>query len=378
MAQRRGKGDGSLTQRHDHISCPPLENGSRPDHHCRGRWVATVDLGHIAGKRVRKTFYGKTRREAQLKLNKALRDRDNHSLTAGPGMTVETWLTYWLDVICIERGLKVNTLKSHRSKVTQYLIPHLGRHRLDRLEPEHVRAMYATLRTQGLAPATIRQIHAILRRALTVAQREGKVSRNVATLLDPPKVAKSKRTGLTLNDARRILAGDNLRAHLAISGLRQGEALALHWPDVDLDAGYLVVTQNLVRQPGVGLIYDTPKSATSIRAVPLEGRTLALMKLAWHDRLDDDALVFHNDNGGPIDHRVDWQRWKDYLAELGIPYVPLHAARNTFASGLEELGVSDRMVAEMMGHSQVQTTHGYQTANLEQHRAAMKALHGSK
>lgn len=169
MAKRRGKGDGSLTQRHDHESCPPVTNGTRPDHHCRGRWVATVDLGHINGKRVRKSLYGKTRQEAQRKLRAALKDRDNHALTAGPSQTVETWLTYWLDVICVERGLKVNTMKSHRSKVQQYLIPHLGRHRLDRLEPEHVRAMYAALRARTkpdpktgqpvpdpLAPATLR------------------------------------------------------------------------------------------------------------------------------------------------------------------------------------------------------------------------------
>lgn len=377
MATRRGKGDGSLTQRHDHKDCPPVVDGHRADHHCRGRWVGTVDLGHIGGKRVRKTFYGRTRTEAQKKLRAALKDRDNHSLTAGPAMTVETWLTYWLDVICIERGLKVNTLKSHRSKVTQYLIPHLGRHRLDRLEPEHVRAMYAAMRKQGLAPSTLRQTHAVLRRALTVAMREGKVSRNVAELIDPPQVKEVKRDRLTMADFRKIEATDNLRAHLALYGLRQGEALALRWSDVDTDAGLIYIERTLVRQPGVGLIFDTPKTAGSQRAVPVDGRTLALLKLAYHDRLSDDALVFHRD-GHPIDHRADWQQWTDLLQELGIPHIPLHAARNSTASLLEELGYPARLVAEILGQTQVTTTYRYQTGSLDQHRAALKALHGSQ
>ncbi|HEU4972723.1 MAG TPA: site-specific integrase [Gaiellaceae bacterium] len=370
---RRGAGGGGINQRHDHPTCPPVVDGVRPGHHCRGRWAGTYDVGPPGGKRKRRTVYGKTRRAVDLKLRQAIKERDEGFQTSGR-LTVEQWMTYWLDVVCIERGLKVNTLKSHRSKVEQYIVPALGGYRLDRLEPEHVRTMYADMTKRGLSDATRRQTHAILRRALMVAQREGKVVRNVAALIDPPQVGSQKRGRLSIEDARKIHATENLRGHVALLGLRQGEALALRWVDVDLDLGVLEVSRSLARQPGVGLVFGTPKTAAGHRMVPIPARTLALFKVAAHDAIADDALVFHNGNGAPLDPQRDWRAWKALLAELNIADVPLHAARNTAASLLEELGYPDRLVAEILGQSTITTTHRYQTGSADKHREAMDAL----
>jgi integrase len=365
-------------------------NGQRPDHHCRGRWVATLDLGWSGGKRQRKVLYAKTRKEAQAKLQKALRDKERGAVViAAP--TVESWLTYWLDVICVERGLKVNTMKSHRQKVNHYLIPHLGRHRLDKLTPEHLRGMYRQLRDQGLSEATLRQTHAILHRALKVAEREGKVARNVAGLIDPPATTRNKREGLTLEQARKVLATNDLRAWVALYlGVRQGEALGLMWSDVDLDRGWLHVQRALVRDPERGLVFDTPKSRAGFRDIPLPPKALAQFKLAAAIRKTEDnihqtegsagsgtagfpELVFHHD-GKPIDHRDDWQHWTDLLARVGVPHVALHAARNTTASLLEAAGVPDRVVAQILGQSTVEVTHGYQHAEPAVIERAMLAL----
>jgi integrase len=84
--------------------------------------------------------------------------------------------------------------------------------------------------------------------------------------------------------------------------------------------------------------------------------------------------VFHGENGQPIDPHKDWREWKALLADLGIAHVPLHVARNTAASLLEELGYPDRFVAEILGQSTVTVTHGYQTGSAEKHREAMNAL----
>ncbi|HEX8489362.1 MAG TPA: site-specific integrase [Propionibacteriaceae bacterium] len=376
MAARRGKGEGGITQRHDHATCPPRVDGVRPVHRCQGRWVGTLPLPDSD---LRKTMYGRTRKEVKIKLDTARRDRAEHILvTSSP--TVETWLRYWLDTICVERGLKTNTLKSHRSKVEQYLIPHLGRIRLDRLAPEHLRRMYAQMREQGLAEATLRQAHAVLRRALEVAVRERKAARNVAALIDPPKTIRGQRQPLSLADAQKVLHGADLRWYVALYlGLRQGEALALRWSDVNLDQGFLVISRSLVRKPGAGLIFDTPKSVASHRAVPLPVVVLSRFKVAWAEHLatggHEDALIF-NHNGAPLDHRADWQAWADQLSSAGVPHVALHAARNTAASLLEQAGVPDRVVAQILGQTSVKVTHGYQNADLPRLGEAMKALEG--
>ena len=69
----------------------------------------------------------------------------------------------------------------------QHLIPHLGRHQLDQLRPEHVQTMLNTLAAEGRKYNTVRNIRAVLRRALNQALRWQHVQRNVATLVDVPR-----------------------------------------------------------------------------------------------------------------------------------------------------------------------------------------------
>lgn len=375
MAKRRSKGDGSVYQRHDAPSCPPADDdGERPDHRCQGRYVGVVDLGWSGGKRQRRTYYGRTEKEVRIKVKAAIAQRDGGALLA-TSPSVAEWMIYWLDVVCPERKLKVNTMKSYRSKVDQYVIPNIGRHRLDRLAPEHIRSMYAKMRRDGLAEGTLRQTHAILRRALTVAVRERKVSWNVALMMDPPGTeVTTPRQPLTLEEADLVLGTEDLRWWVALLlGLRQGEALGLKWRDVDLDAGVLTIERTLVREPGKGLVFGTPKSKASRRLVALPPKTLARFKVAAAGGVDPDALVFNRD-GKPIDHRADWQRWQDTLAALGIQPRPLHAARHTTATLLEAQGVQDRLVAQMLGQSSVAVTHRYQHGDLEGMREAFGLL----
>jgi integrase len=79
--------------------------------------------------------------------------------------------------------------------------------------------------------------------------------------------------------------------------------------------------------------------------------------------------VFTHD-GGPVKPWVDSKAWHTFLAEAGLPSVALHSARNTAADVLEAAGVSDRLVAQILGHSSVRTTHRYTRAELEQMAAA--------
>ena len=90
------------------------------------------------------------------------------------------------------------------------------------------------------------------------------------------------------------------------------------------------------------------------------------------------GLVF-TDHGRPWWPNDDWARWRDLLVAATrppwapIPHVALHSARNSAASVLEAAGVPDRLVAQILGHSQVQITHGYQQADLDRMRQAFTA-----
>jgi integrase len=179
-------------------------------------------------------------------------------------------------------------------------------------------------------------------------------------------------------DARKVLKGADLRWYVALYlGLRQGEALALRWSDVNLDAGTLSVERSLVIHPERGLIFDTPKSRMSVRTLPLPTVVRSRFTVPWAEHLAAggaaDGLVFSHD-GNPIHPRTDWQAWKDLLAAHNVPHTALHAARNTTASLLEAAGAPDRLVMEILGHSSVQITHNYQQSDLARRGEALLAL----
>lgn len=184
---RRGNGEGSIYQAAD------------------GRWRGYVDLGYIDGKRRRKYVTGRTRKAVATRLRAAADARDAGTLQIGVGATtVGQWLDTWVETIA-SRKVRPSTLATYRGYITNRLNPGLGHHRLDRLQPEHLEAFYRDAEEQGLSAATVLQMHRILSRALKIAHRRGKVSRNVATLVDAPTVHRDEIVPLTADEARRIL-----------------------------------------------------------------------------------------------------------------------------------------------------------------------------
>jgi integrase len=155
-----------------------------------------------------------------------------------------------------------------------------------------------------------------LHRALEVALRLGLVQRNVADMVDPPRMAQHDMVTLSPEQARALLAtakGDRLEALyvLALStGMRLGELLALKWNDVNLDVGTLQVRATVQHAAG-GLVFSEPKTARSRRTVALP--TTAVVALQGHrqrqlnqrrtiaDAWTDLDLVFPNTIGRPID-----------------------------------------------------------------------------
>lgn len=379
MAKRRTRGDGGLTQRHDHSSCPPLVDGERAPHRCRGRWQGTVNA-EVDGKRVRKTYYGRTMAEAKAKVDKANAEKRAGTLVVST-VTVEGWLTHWLDKIAA-RDLKPQTIRGYRGYLTRWLIPQLGRRRLADLRPEHVRDLHDTMREAGCSEATVRQAHAILKKSLRDAVNDGKLVTSPADRVKSPKTSKAKRDQLTPEQARRVLDHtDDARWWLALFyGMRQGEVLGLRWSDIDLDRGFLRIEQTLQIAEDGAPFFGPPKSQSSIRAVPLLPRMTARLRLHWvNSGHPTEGLVFPGPDGEPRKRYADYKAWKRLLVDATqpplapLPDVALHSARNSATSVLEAAGVADRLAAQIVGHSQVQITHGYQTADLERMRLAFDA-----
>jgi integrase len=209
-----------------------------------GRWHGFVTMGvRPDGSPDRRHVKRKNEKSATDAVRELEKQRDAGRVRRpGRAPTVEEWMATYLDTIAVQR-IAPRTHDDYWSKTRNWIIPHLGQHRLDRLDAEHLDTMYAAMFRKGLAASHVLKVHRILSRALKIAVRRGKISVNIAEMIDPPSSQSSDQESLTREEARRVLAAaselrNGVRWSVGLAcGLRQGEALGLRWEFVDLETG---------------------------------------------------------------------------------------------------------------------------------------------
>lgn len=319
-----------------------------------GRWVAQIDLDHAGGKRRRKYLYGASREEVEAALTRAhAARREGRPLDADPE-TTGAFLQRWLGEVATPR-IRPKTRASYAQVLRLSLLPELGNIPLEELKPRHVQDWLEGLLARGLSPRTALYARAVLRRALKHALTQGAVARNVATLIDPPRLSTHEVRPLTPEQAAAFLGaarGDRLEALFATAvalGLRQGELLGLRWDDLDLADRSLRAERQLQRIDGafqlVGL--KTPQSRRTI-AIPA---TLVAQLREHRARQEADReaagerwvawdLVFPSTIGTPLDQRNLTRQYKALLARAGLPNLRFHDLRHTCASLLLAVPIS--------------------------------------
>lgn len=384
------------------------------------RYVATLELPPGPNGRRRKTIYGKSRQEALERLRAA--ELDLRRLGNLP--TSDPTLTQWCDLWLTEYGkhLKPTVLPGYRSKIETWIKPHIGRHKLSRLTPDHVRLVHQAMRDAGKKPAHILGVHRVLSSVLDAAQGEDKCSRNVAKVAGGPGGGKSTaRRALAVEQAVKVMEvaarEDTLGARWPVAfltGKRRGERLGMRWSYLDLDAGTADVSWALATVPyghGCGeacgkkaawacparhllipddyeylplegnMILQRPKSETSQRLVPLVGFVVDLLRQRHEQVLlerpgytVDHDLVWCHPNGRPIRPEDDWRTWKALLAKAKVEDFTQHEIRHTTVTLLMELGVDPSVIKQIVGHSDVLTQEAYKHVSLDFARRALDSL----
>lgn len=362
-----------------------------------GSWHGRVTVGYREdGSLDRRHVRGKTKGAVVAKVRDLERLRDSGRVRkVGQRWTLAAWLDHWLEHIA-QPNLRPTSFAAYRTAVVKHVVPRLGGHRLDRLEPEQLERLYRDMIDDGARPATAHQVHRTVRTALGEAQRRGHVSRNVAALAKPPRVQVEPVQPYAVDEVKAILAAaaeHPNRARWAIAlalGLRQGEVLGLKWADVDLDKGLLHVRSTRVRpiyahgcDGGCGkaagwcpkrVLVNGPsgvtKSDAGRRVVGLPDQ---LVELLWEQREEQERMreharqlwqagdwVFTSPTGAPLNPNSDYHRWKALLKEAGVRDARLHDARHTAATVLLVLGVPERTVMGIMGWSSTAMAARYQ------------------
>jgi len=291
--------------------------------------------------------------------------------TPSENLTVATFFDEWLGS---KRGtLKPQTWEAYESKVRLHIVPILGRVRLMKLDRQHIQHLYDVKLQQGLSEQSIHHLDAVLHKALADGMRWGRVLRNVAELVDPPRIPRHEMRALSAHEAATFLEearGDRLEAVYVLAigtGMRRGELLALHWRDVDLDQGFVSVNWTLSRTKAAGIRCDEPKTRKSRRRIDLEGDCIRALRdhlgRQRAERLvagavwENNDLVFANELGRLIEpSNFTARSFLPIRRRAGFPQLRFHDLRHTAGTLMLEAGVDIKRVSERLGHSTINVT----------------------
>jgi integrase len=359
----RGGGEGDVHQRSD------------------GRWEARLDFGFQLDDdgrkhRVRKSFYGKTRRAVVDQMDQFRADLRSGLATVARQPLLSEWLDYWLEHL-IKPNREPTTHELYEVLVRLHIKPHLGNVRLDRLHTETIEKWLADLERSGVGLRTRQSALLRLRTALTVAVQRRRLGANPAEHVEPPRgIKRARRPAPSLEDARKLLAGlagDPLMKAFALlwlgEGLRRGETLGLRWDDIHFDEGYLLVQRRVNRVHGRGLlIREGAKSDEGNRAQPLARIVIDALNDRRRQQDDDrsraganwkgtaEGFVFTTTVGTHIEPRNVNRAFAGALRRSGLEYQSPHSLRHDFAGLLLSSGVASRVTQELMRHTRYELT----------------------
>lgn len=372
----RGKGEGAL-----------FKNG-------RGLWEVRIELPRGPGnERRQKVIRRKDKKDAMAEMEQLKAELKKHGNLPTSNITVERWLRHWVDDILPASEIRPKSYASYKSTVDGWLIPLLGRHKIETLAPDHLRQMFKEIQSTPKSPKlrgqkdlpagtvmvgadTAIKAHAVLSSALKAAMAEGKANRNVCERIKPPSKAKVEQGALSAEQAIDLLAHLTSREDRALwatyllTGARRGEILGL---EADRVTDRLVLSWQLLRITDIrtapadyeyrhlqGTLYLTrPKSRSGWREIPLVNPLRAILDLHLQGRRE--GLVFTN-NGNPWDPDAATEAWGKLLAEAGLPAdVVLHGARHTAVDLLDAAGVDWDTIKDIVGHSTKRMSQAYRS-----------------
>lgn len=305
-----------------------------------------------------------TKRDAEAALREALA-REEAGVADIHGMTVQQHLQRWL---LSKRSIRPTTRLGYQTDIRKYLDPSIGHLRLADLRAHHIDQLYAALlsgRTPA-SPSTIRHLHTTLRAALNAAVLRRLIQWNPAVQVELPAYVRPESSVWVPAELHAFLASivhHRLRVLfrlIAVTGLRRGEAIGMHWSDLDLDGGACTVRWQLV-DAGGGARLGPPKTRHGARVVPLDAGTVTALKRhrgeqrvereAWGEAWQDCGLVFTREDGSPLRPDYVSHLFGTLVERAELPRIRPHDLRHTNASLALAAGVPLKVVSQRLGHS---------------------------
>ena len=271
-------------------------------------------------------------------------------------------LDCWLGSLRLR--VKKSTFSTYSGAAARYIRPTLGAMEAGALTNGELSG-FLTAAARSYSPGTVRMIRHILRSAVVFAQENGRCADLDASFAAPARDMKETRV---LSRADQVKLEHRLEAaagyaELGIlicmhTGIRLGEICALRWEDISVDGRVISIRRTLQRLPvsdgerKTALVFDTPKSRSSARQVPVPTRLIGRVN---QSRCGPECYVLTG-SVQPMEPRRFQRRFKSALKAAGVNDINFHALRHTFATNCVTQGCDPATLARILGHSDVSIT----------------------
>ena len=323
------------------------------------KWFCKFYYTDYTGERRQKKKRGfSTKKEAQAWEREFLFKQQGQ-----PEMTFESLVELYKEDAKVR--LKKSTYESKMSVIDRHMIPYFGQKKIMDITPADIRRWQSTMKEkrshwtgEPLTGSTIREAEERLCAIFNFAVRYYNLPSNPLSLAGHLKYQKTKRVDFWTEEEfqRFIDAVDEPQYHcifmtLYYTGMREGECLALTLSDVNLDACEISINKTLHISKGER--YTTPpKTSGSNRVVTiprfLRDELARFIKARYY--LDKDDYLF------PAGKTTIRAVIKKYAEKAGVKKIRVHDLRHSHASLLIEMGCQPLLIAERLGHDNVQTT----------------------
>jgi integrase len=314
--------------------------------------------------------------------------------------TVADYLTEWLEAHATT--VKPKTLAGYRHDIDHYILPRIGRMRLQALRPAVISKFYRDLAEHGgqggqpLSAWTVSHVHRTLRKALADAV-------NVEQLLSVNPAARSKRPKISGTEPAQIWTTAQLDSFLtaarshrlfafyrlaAYTGARRGELLYLRWSAVDLGAAEVTFGGSTAVVRGQR-VEGTTKGGRS-RTISIDSETVTVLRDHHYQQAGerqaagsawaDSDLVFTSRWGEPLYPDTVGALMSKLISQynasavppaLPLPHARLHDLRHLHATTLLLAGVPVHVVAARLGHADPAVTLRVYSHVLREHTAGI-------